>query len=174
MSDPYVGEIRPFAGNFAPVGWALCDGSLLAIADNQVLFTLIGTTYGGNGQTTFGLPDLRGRALIHQGTGSGLSTYVIGDPVGVETVTLTAGQMAGHGHSFAGTTSGGSTSTPGPTVVLGATLPGFPIYDGTATQVALSPRAVSTAGGSQPHNNRQPFLAITYIISLFGIFPSRS
>jgi microcystin-dependent protein len=92
----------------------------------------------------------------------------------VETVTLTAGQMAGHGHSFAGTTSGGSTSTPGPTVVLGATLPGFPIYDGTATQVALSPRAVSTAGGSQPHNNRQPFLAITYIISLFGIFPSHS
>jgi len=173
MSDPYVGEVRPFAGNFAPVGWAMCDGSLLPIGENQALFALIGTTYGGNGQTTFGLPDLRGRAVIHQGTGSGLSTYVIGEPVGLENVTVTVGQMANHGHSFAATNSGRSTSTPGPTVVLGATLPGFPIYDGTATQVALSPRAVSTVGGSQPHNNRQPYLAITYIISLFGVFPSQ-
>ena len=173
MSDPYVGEIRPFAGNFAPVGWALCDGSLLSIADNQVLFTLIGTTYGGNGQTTFGLPDLRGRALIHQGTGSGLSSYTIGEPLGVENVTLTAGQMAGHTHSFAGTTTGGNASAPSPTVGLAATPTGFPIYEATGTSVALSPRAVATAGGSQPHNNRQPFLAVTYIISLFGIFPSQ-
>jgi len=173
MSESYVGEIRPFAGNFAPVGWALCDGSLLSIADNQVLFTLIGTTYGGNGQTTFGLPDLRGRALIHQGTGSGLSSYTIGEPVGVENVTLTAGQMAGHTHSFAGTTTGGNASAPSPTVGLAATPTGFPIYEATGTSVALSPRAVATAGGSQPHNNRQPFLAVTYIISLFGIFPSQ-
>jgi microcystin-dependent protein len=172
MSEPFVGEIRPFGGNFAPVGWALCDGSLLPIADNQVLFTVIGTTYGGNGQTTFGLPDLRGRALIHQGSGSGLSTYIIGEQVGTETVTLSAGQMTSHTHSFAGTSTAGNTSTPGPAVVLAATPTGFPIYDGTATPVALAPGAVTTAGGSQPHNNRQPFLAITYIISLFGIFPS--
>ena len=173
MSESYVGEIRPFAGNFAPEGWALCDGSLLPIADNQVLFTLIGTTYGGDGQTTFGLPDLRGRALIHQGTASGLSPYTIGQPVGAETVTLTAGQMANHSHSFGGNTTAGNAAAPGPTVTLAATTAGLPIYDGTATPVALSPRAVSTAGGSQPHGNRQPYLAVTYIISLFGIFPSQ-
>jgi microcystin-dependent protein len=173
MSESYVGEIRPFAGNFAPAGWALCDGSLLPIADNQVLFTLIGTTYGGDGQTTFGLPDLRGRALIHQGSASGLATYTIGEPVGAESVTISTGQMANHAHSFGGTTTAGNASTPDPTVILAATAAGFPIYDGTATPVALSPRAVSTAGGSQPHNNRQPFLAVTYIISLFGIFPSQ-
>jgi microcystin-dependent protein len=174
MADPYIGEIRPFAGSFAPVDWALCDGSLLSIGDNQALFALIGTTYGGDGQTTFALPDLRGRALIHQGTASGLSPYTIGEQVGAETVSVTVGQMAGHAHSFAGTTTAGNASAPGPTVGLAATPTGFPIYDATATPVALSPRAVSTTGGSQPHNNRQPFLAITYIISLFGIFPSHS
>jgi len=174
MSDPFIGEIRPFGGNFAPSGWALCDGSLLPIADNQALFTLIGTTYGGNGQTTFGLPDLRGRALIHQGTGSGLSSYTIGEQVGVETVTLAVGQMASHAHSFAGTATGGNASAPGPTVALASTPAGFPVYDGAATPVALSPRAVTAVGGSAAHNNRQPFLAITHIISLFGIFPSHS
>jgi microcystin-dependent protein len=173
MSESYVGEVRPFAGNFAPVGWALCDGSLLDIANNQVLFTLIGTTYGGNGQTTFALPDLRGRALIHQGRGNGLSAYTIGQQVGAENVTLTTTQMAGHPHTFAGTASEATTQTPSPTVVLASAPAERPIYDGTATPVGLSPRAVSFAGGSQPHNNRQPYLAITYIISLLGIFPSQ-
>ncbi len=174
MSESYIGEIRPFAGNFAPVGWALCDGSLLQISQYAPLFQLIGTTYGGNGQTTFGLPDLRGRAVIHQGTGTGLSPYVMGQQVGAETVTLATAQMASHTHSFAGTTVAGNTPTPGPSVVLASTPSGFPIYDGTATPAALSPHAVTSAGGSAPHNNRQPYLAITYIISLFGIFPSRN
>ena len=174
MSELYIGEIRAFAGNFAPEGWALCDGSLLAIASNTALFSLIGTTYGGDGQNTFALPDLRGRAVIHQGTGTGLSPYVIGEQVGTETVTLAAGQMPSHAHSFAATTAAGNTQTPGPSVVLASTASGFPIYDGTATPVALAPRAVSSVGGSAPHNNRQPYLAITYIISLSGIYPSRS
>jgi microcystin-dependent protein len=174
MSESYVGEIRPFAGNFAPAGWAMCDGSLLSISENQVLFTLIGTTYGGNGQTTFGLPDLRGRALIHQGTAPGLSSYTIGEQLGAETVSVSVGQMAGHIHSFAGTTTGGNASAPAATVGLAATPTGFPIYEATGTPVALSTRAVAMTGGSQPHNNRQPFLAITYIISLFGIYPTRA
>jgi microcystin-dependent protein len=174
MSEPYVGEIRPFAGNFAPVGWALCDGSLLDIGNNQVLFTLIGTTYGGNGQTTFGLPDLRGRALIHQGSGAGLSTYAIGQQIGVENVTVSVSQMAGHTHAFNGTASEATSPTPSTSVFLASAPAGFPIYDGTATPIALSPKAVSSTGGSQPHNNRQPFLAITYIISLFGLFPNQS
>jgi len=174
MSIAYVGEIRPFAGNFAPVGWALCDGSLLPIANYTVLFQLIGTTYGGNGQTTFALPDLRGRAVIHQGTGTGLSPYVMGQQVGLETVTLAAAQMASHTHSFAGTTAAGNTPTPSPSGVLASTPSGSPIYDGSATAVALSPQAVTSAGGSRPHNNRQPYLAITYIIATEGLYPSQS
>jgi microcystin-dependent protein len=174
MSEAYVGEIRVFAGNFAPLGWALCDGTLLPIADNPVLFTLIGTTYGGDGQTTFGLPDLRGRAVIHQGTAPGLSGYVIGEQVGEEATALVSGHMTSHAHSFSGTAAAGNTATPGPTVVLAGTPSGFPVYDGTANPVALSSQAVTSAGGSIPHNNRQPFLALTYIISLFGIFPSQN
>lgn len=174
MSESYIGEIRAFAGNFAPQGWALCDGSLLSIASNTALFSLIGTTYGGDGQTTFGLPDLRGRALIHQGTGAGLSPYTIGEQIGTETATLNAALMPSHTHSFAATTAAGNTQTPGPSVVLASTPSGFPIYDGTANPVALAPGAVSSVGGSVPHNNRQPYLAITYIISLEGIYPSRS
>jgi microcystin-dependent protein len=174
MSEAYVGEIRVFAGNFAPLGWALCDGALLPIADNQVLFTLIGTTYGGDGQNTFGLPDLRGRAVIHQGSGPGLSPYVIGEQVGQETISLVPAQMTSHSHSFGGTAAAGNTATPGPTAVLAGTPSGLPIYDGTANPIALSPQSVTSAGGSIPHNNRQPFLALTYIISLFGIFPSQN
>jgi microcystin-dependent protein len=174
MSEPYIGEIRPFAGNFAPLGWALCNGALLPIADNTALYALIGTTYGGDGASTFGLPDLQGRALIHQGTAPGLSTYVMGERVGVETVTLSTAQMPGHTHSFSATNTAGTTATPGPTAVLASTAAGFPIYDGTAVPVALSGQAVTSVGGSAPHDNRQPYLAITYIISLFGIFPSHS
>jgi len=172
MSESYIGEIRPFGGNFAPQGWALCDGSLLPISENSALFNLIGTTYGGDGQSTFGLPDLRGRALIHQGTGAGLSAYVLGEQVGAENVTVTTGQMASHSHSFAATNTAGNTAAPAPAVVFAATPSGLPIYDGAAAAVALSPGAVTTAGRSVPHANRQPYLAITYIISLFGIFPS--
>jgi microcystin-dependent protein len=174
MSDPYVGEIRPFAGNFAPLGWALCNGSLMPIAASQALFSLIGTTYGGDGQTTFGLPDLRGRAAIHQGAGAGLSNYPIGAQIGQETVTVIVAQMGSHAHSFAGTNTAGNTPTPGPTAVLAATLAGFPIYDGSASPVGLSAQAVTSIGGSAPHNNRQPYQAITYIIALEGIYPSRN
>ena len=174
MSESYLGEIRAFAGNFAPVGWALCDGSLLQISSNAALFNLIGTTYGGDGQNTFGLPDLRGRAVIHQGTGAGLSSYVVGEQVGLEAVTLTGAQMPTHTHSFAATTAAGNTQTPSPLVVLAGTPAGLPIYDGTANPVALSPQAVRAVGGSVPHNNRQPYLAITYIVSLSGIYPSQN
>ena len=174
MTQNYVGEVRPFAGNFAPVGWALCDGSLLSISQYSVLYNLLGTTYGGDGQNTFGLPDLRGRALIHQGTAPGLSQYVIGQQIGAEAITLGPGQMPGHTHSFSATNTAANTPTPGPTVVFASTPTGFPIYDGTATPVALSPQAVSSAGSSIPHENRQPYLAITYIIALEGIYPSQS
>jgi microcystin-dependent protein len=174
MATPYVGEIRPFCGNFAPVGWALCDGSVLSIATYQVLFTVVGTTYGGNGQTTFALPDLRGRAVISQGNGAGLSGYVMGQQVGAEAVTINTAQMASHTHSFAATNTAGNTATPSPTVVLAGTPSGLPIYDGSATPVALSPQAVTSAGASHPHNNRQPYLAITYIIALEGIYPSQN
>jgi microcystin-dependent protein len=174
MSEPFLGEIRAFCGTFAPVGWAMCNGALLSIAQESALFALLGTTYGGDGVQTFGLPDLRGRAVINQGQGLGLSNYAMGEQVGVEAVTVTTTQMGGHSHTFAATTTAGTTPTPSQTVVLAATPAGFPIYDGVATAVSLAPNAVSIAGGSQPHDNRQPYLAITYIIATSGIFPSQS
>ena len=173
MSTPFLGEIRAFGGNFAPVGWAMCDGSLMSIANNNALFALLGTTYGGDGQSTFGVPDLRGRSVIHQGTGPGLSNYGMGELLGVESVTVGTAQMPGHPHSFSATTTAANSATPSASVVLAATASGFPIYDGAATPVGLAPTAVSTVGGSQPHDNRQPYLAITYIIALEGIFPSQ-
>jgi microcystin-dependent protein len=170
MAQPYVGEIRVFAGNFAPVGWAFCDGALLAISQFPTLFNLIGTTYGGDGQTTFALPDLRGRVVIHQGAG-----YVIGETDGVETVTLTTEELPVHNHPVLGTATAATTANPGPLVAMAATPTGESIYDGnTANQVSLAPTAISMVGGSQPHDNRQPYLGISYIISLFGIFPSQA
>ena len=174
MATAYIGEVRLFGGTFAPLGWHFCDGSLISIADNSALYNLIGTTYGGDGQSTFGLPDMRGRALIHQGTGAGLSPYVMGQRIGVENVTLTTATMPAHPHSFAGTNTAGNTPTPGPTAELAATPTGFNIYDGTGTATTLSTRAVTNSGGSVPHDNRQPYLAISYIIALEGIYPSQS
>jgi microcystin-dependent protein len=173
MTQCYIGEIRPFAGNFAPLGWAFCDGSLQAISNYPALFNLIGTTYGGDGQTTFGLPDLRGRAVIHQGQGTGLSQYVMGERLGTESVTVSTTQMANHTHSFGATTTAGNSATPGPTVILASSPTGHPIYDGAASPIALSGQAVTMAGGSLPHENRQPYQAITYIIALEGIYPSQ-
>jgi len=170
MSNPYVGEIRIFAGNFAPVGWAFCDGSLLAIAEYETLYNLIGTTYGGDGQSTFALPDLRGRVVIHQGAG-----YIVGETDGVETVTLTTAQLPEHSHPVSGTTTAATTPTPGPSVAMAATPTGESIYDGnTMNQVSLARSAIGLAGGGQPHDNRQPYLGISYIISQFGIFPSQA
>jgi microcystin-dependent protein len=176
MSQPFVGEIRVFGGNFAPSGWALCNGQILPISQNEVLFTLIGTTYGGDGQTTFALPDLQGRSLIHQGTASSGTTYVQGGKAGAESVTIMLGQFPLHGHNLLGTNVEGTSAAPGPTTTLAMTPTGEDIYGtGTTGKVSLAGGAVGPAPGqSLPHDNRQPYLAVTYIISLFGIFPSRN
>jgi microcystin-dependent protein len=173
MTQNYVGEIRPFGGTYAPVDWHLCDGSLLSIASYSTLYNLIGTTYGGDGVNTFAVPDLRGRDIIHQGTGAGLSPYVIGQQTGVEYVTVLTTQMASHPHAFNGNNATGNASNPGTPVVPAAAGAGNLIYDGTGNVLSLSPQAVGNTGGSQPHNNRQPYVAITYIIALFGIYPSQ-
>jgi microcystin-dependent protein len=179
MSQPYVGQILIFAGNFAPSGWMLCQGQQLPISEYETLFNLIGTTYGGDGQSTFNLPDLRGRVALHQGQGGGLSNYTIGQLDGFETVTLTTQQLPSHNHASQ-VASVGDSNTPGPTTVLanegGADASSASIYapfDTTpANMTTLLPTSVTTIGGSQPHENRQPYLVINYIISLFGVYPS--
>jgi microcystin-dependent protein len=164
MAQPYVGEIRMFGGNFAPAGWQFCEGQLLPISENETLFQLIGTTYGGDGQSTFALPDLRGRIPIHQGNG-----FILAETGGAEEVTLTVPQMPSHTHPLLATTLAANSSSP----TNG--------YWGTATfdymtefevLSSMSPQAVSGVGGSQPHNNFMPYLCVSFIISLFGIFPS--
>ena len=174
MANPYTGEIRVFGGNFAPVGWAFCDGSLIAISQNPELFDLIGTTYGGDGTQTFALPDLRGRALIHQGQGNGLSAYNPGETGGVPLVTLTAQQLPSHTHAFLGVGASATSPNPGPSVALAATPTGEPFYSTANAPATLSPQAITPAGGAQPHSNQQPYVVISYIIALFGIFPSQN
>ena len=171
MSDPFVGEIRMFGGNFAPAGWAFCNGQLLPISENETLFTLIGTTYGGDGQSTFALPDLRGRLAVHQGTSAG-GSFILGEASGVESVTLTLQQIPAHTHSFVGTTNQAGTTNP-PTNILGQN-PGSNIYVEDQAAVALAPQSLLSEGGSQPHDNFQPYLCVSFIISLFGVFPSQS
>ncbi|WIT13913.1 tail fiber protein [Paucibacter sediminis] len=172
MGQPYVGEIRMFAGNFAPNGWAFCNGSLLPISENEVLFQLIGTTYGGDGQQTFALPDMRGRVPMHQGTGPGLgSTRQLGELGGSETVTLTSAQMPMHTHALRAATSLASLGSPAGTVLAKT---GANSYDTAVPTVPMAAGAIPAAGGSQPHSNMAPYCAVNYIISLFGIFPSQS
>jgi microcystin-dependent protein len=173
VSQPFVGEIRMFGGSFAPAGWAFCDGRLVPISQNDALFNLIGTTYGGDGQTTFALPDLRGRIPVHQGSGPGLSPYVVGQSGGVEQVTLTIGQLPAHSHPVA------AANVPAEaTAEPGGSLPAIAsesLYGAPSSLVPLDPTAVGAApGGSQPHDNLAPYLCVSFIISLFGIFPSRS
>ena len=168
MSNPYVGEIRMFSGNFAPLGWAFCDGSVLSIATNEVLFQLIGTTYGGDGVSTFALPDLRGRAPLHQGGG-----FVIGQRAGVETVTLTVGQLPNHSHLAQAAASGGANPVNSPAGKVWSGWTGG-AFSSQPPSVSMSPAAITSDGGSQPHDNMAPFLAINFIISLFGIFPSQN
>lgn len=170
MSDPYVGEIRMFGGNFAPAGWAYCNGQLLAISENDTLFNLIGTTYGGDGQETFGLPDLRGRVPVHQG--SGIS---IGQLGGVESVTLTSSQLGGHGHAFSAGTDLATGLSPSGSV-YGKQPPAGTVssYIEDAPNQNMAPNAIGPTGQNQPHSNMQPFLCISFIISLFGIFPSQT
>jgi microcystin-dependent protein len=169
MAEPYVGEIRIFAGNFAPADWAFCDGSLMDIGTYDTLFTLIGTTYGGDGQSTFALPDLRGRLPVHQGTG--LSTYSIGQMAGQETVTLQTTQLPVHTHSVAANGSAGTTSSPTGNVP-GTWSEGLQ-YTSASASTPMSASAIGAAGGGQPHENMQPFTCINFIISLYGIFPSQ-
>lgn len=166
MGQPYVGEIRMFAGNFAPVGWQFCDGSLLAIAENETLFNLIGTTYGGDGQNTFAVPDLRGRIPIHYGNGVPLAQMG-----GSEEVTLTIAQIPSHNHPWLASSAASTAKTPGGNVP--ATAQGD-LYTGSFSPVAMSPQSLGSAGGSQGHSNMQPYLCLNFIISLYGIFPSPS
>jgi microcystin-dependent protein len=178
MSQPFVGEIRTTGHNFAPRGWAFCDGSVLAINDNTTLFALIGTMYGGNGQTTFALPDLRGRVVIGTGQGPGSATnYALGQTGGTEQVTLTANQLPAHTHTLrASSSSSGAVSAPAGLVPSANTNSGvFPYAAGTATPlVSMAATAVSTVVGNQPHENMPPFLCLSHIIALEGIFPSRA
>ena len=168
----YVGEIRMFGGNFAPAGWAFCDGALLAISEYDTLFNLIGTTYGGDGQATFALPDLQSRLPVHQGTGPGLSAYTIGETGGVEQVTLTTQQIPAHTHAVQA-----YGDQPGSAVSPGGRLPAqsFNVvpYINDVPTGSFNAAAVEATGGNQPHTNIQPILCINFIISLFGIYPTQ-
>ncbi|UVO55772.1 phage tail protein [Sphingomonas sp. SUN039] len=174
MSQPYVGEIRLFGGNFAPAGWGFCDGSLQAISEQETLFQLIGTTYGGDGQNTFALPDLRGRVPVHQGTLAGGSSYTIGQFAGVESVTVTTNQLPSHSHGMAATASGQQASPQGAFfATVSSTQAGANAYDVSPVSTPLvAASLLPFVGGAQPHNNIQPTLFVNYIIAFFGIFPS--
>jgi microcystin-dependent protein len=167
VAEPFLGTIIIFAGNFAPRGWAFCNGQLLPINQNTALFSLLGTQYGGNGQTTFALPDLRGRAALHFGQGPGLSNYTQGEVAGVENVTLLASQMPAHTHAQPATAGDETTNRPNAAV---------PARGGVYANAADGSNLAGTtsAGGGQPHENRQPYLVLNYIIALEGIFPSRN
>ena len=165
MAQPYVGEIRMFAGNFAPAGWMFCEGQQMAISENDTLFQLIGTTYGGDGESTFNLPDLRGRLPIHQGNG-----VLLAENGGVEEVTLTSNQIPIHNHALTGTTAVGTNPNPQNNILSAAG--NIDLYRETAANTPMSNQAIGPVGGSQPHTNFQPYLCISFIISLSGIFPS--
>ncbi len=178
MSDPFVGEIKMVGFNYAPRGWAFCNGQVMSIAQNTALFSLLGTTYGGNGTTTFALPDLRSRVPIHPGQGTGLSPYVQGQLGGTENVTLTQQQMPAHNHLINASKESGTAASPANASLAVASVPstGDPVstYNTGPLDVTLSSGTVSTIGGSQPHPNIQPYLCVYFIIALQGIFPSRN
>lgn len=165
MAQPYVGEIRMFSGNFAPAGWMFCEGQLLPISEYETLFQLIGTTYGGDGESTFSLPDLRGRLPIHQGNG-----FILAETGGVETVTLTPSQIPAHGHALLGSTSPATSASPEQRRVAS---PAFDLFASASAPAApLNAQSIAATGGSQPHSNMQPYLCVSFIISIFGIFPT--
>ena len=174
MAQPYVGEIRMFAGNFAPAGWMFCEGQLLPISENETLFQLIGTTYGGDGESTFALPNIQSRIPMHFGTGPDGVTYQMAETAGVESVTLTIQQIPAHTHVPLVSTDPGTGTNPAG-AVAGALSP-VSVYKANVTppNVPMNAASISPVGGSQPHENMQPFLCINYIISLFGIFPSQT
>lgn len=170
MAQPFVGEIRMFGGNFAPAGWMFCEGQLLPISENETLFNLIGTTFGGDGQETFALPDLRGRLPLHRGTLGG-DTSVVGEAAGVEDVTLTVSQLPAHSHPLLASSQGASDRLPQNAVLAQALTT---IYIQDTPTVTMAAQSISAVGGSQPHTNFQPYLCVSFIISLFGIFPSQT
>jgi microcystin-dependent protein len=177
MSQPYVGEIRMFAGNFAPVGWAFCNGASLPLSNFDTLFNLIGTTYGGDGQQTFNLPNLQSRVPLHMGTSNIGGTYVIGQPGGTETVTLTVQQMPSHTHPLVAANTG---QAPNPTnaTIFGSATSGsqagtLNVYGPPPFDRTLGSATIKNDGGSQPHSNIQPYVALNFIISLYGVYPSR-
>lgn len=169
MSEPFVAEIRIFAGNFAPRGWAFCDGQLLPISQNTALFSLVGTIYGGDGRTTLGLPNLKGRAPMHWGRGPGLTSRQIGQRLGSETVTLSPGQLPSHGHTLQAA-SNAIQADPGSGVSVGSAA----MYNTGGNVVPMAGGALGETGGGQPHNNMQPYLTLNFIIALVGVYPSRS
>lgn len=174
--DSYVGEIRLFAGNFPPLGWAFCQGQILSIAENDVLFLLIGTAYGGDGQTTFALPDLRGRIALHQGTDNASNSYALGERGGAEQVSLTTQQIAAHGHTLTGAMPGeGAPATNAANTTPVGNLPargGATNYSLLTPTAALSSVTLMPTGGGQPHDNLMPYICVNYIISLYGTYPS--
>lgn len=172
MSEPYVGEIRMFAGNFAPRGWAFCDGQLLAVSQNDALFSLFGTIYGGDGRTTFGLPDLRGRIPIHAGHGPGLSSRRLGSKSGSEKVTLTVNQLPSHSHTFNAVSIPATENSPGENETLAQSV-GYDAYVPNQNPSSMNKGNVTNAGGSRSHENEMPYLCVHFIVALFGIYPSR-
>jgi microcystin-dependent protein len=182
MSQPYVGEVRSVGFNFAPVGYLQCDGSLQPISQYEVLYTLLGTTYGGDGVNTFGLPDLRGRLVVHQGTGQGLTPRVLGQKSGTEGVTLLTANLPSHTHAANATTTAGNASSPSGALLaacVDVTTPATTITQylpntATLNLLVIDPSTVQPMGNSLPHENRMPFLAVTYIIAYAGIFPSQN
>lgn len=173
MDNPFIGAIVLFCGNFAPRGWALCDGQLLPISQWTALFSILGTTYGGNGQTTFGLPDLRGRAPIHPGQGQGLSPYSLGEIGGAETVSLTIQNLPAHTHLLMGDNTANGKEAPGPNHVIGLS-PTDKMYSGNNPNTNMAPTSIGATGSNMPVSIRQPFQCVNYIIALQGIFPSRN
>ena len=174
MSEPFIAEIKIFGGNFAPRSWAFCDGQILPISQNTALFSLVGTTYGGDGRSTLGLPNLKGRAPMHPGRGPGLTNRRLGEIGGGEAVTLTAGQMPSHSHApLRASDAAPDSKTVGNTMYLG-TLPKGAAYHTAENLVPMSESALAPAGGSQGHNNMQPYINVNFVIALEGLYPSRS
>jgi microcystin-dependent protein len=174
VSDPFVAEIRMFGFNFAPTGWAQCNGQLLPISQNTALFSLLGTFYGGDGKSTFALPDFQGNVPIHQGQGQGLSDYALGQMGGSQFVTLIQSEMPVHTHNFMASGDNADVNVPSPTASLAGTLGGT-LYQNGPPDTQLSPaQALSIAGGSLPHNNMQPYLTVNFCIAMQGIFPARN
>jgi microcystin-dependent protein len=181
MGQPFIGEIRMFGGSFAPAGWMFCDGQSMPISENDALFTLIGTTYGGDGQETFNLPDLQGRLPIHAGTGSGLQTYQLGEKGGVESVTLTTQQIPIHNHNVVASATPADANIPTNNTILAsmgpagiAQVPTYVPFAAGVNQITLNNATLTPTGGSQPHDNFQPTLCLSFIISLFGVFPQQN